>query len=154
MSSVAPAPLLAVGHVGINVTDLDRSVAFYTAALGMRVASLGDDKGRRFAFLARDAKMMLTLWEQADGQFDSERAGLHHLSFEVEDIDAVRTAELAVAAAGGRFVHDGVVAHREGASSGGIFFLDPDGTRLEIYTPVGATEAPAPSGDAPTCGFF
>ena len=49
---------------------------------------------------------------------------------------------------------DGVVAHGEGAASGGIFFTDPDGIRLEIYAPGGAESAPAPSGAAPTCGFF
>jgi lactoylglutathione lyase len=47
-----------------------------------------------------------------------------------------------------------VVAHREGAASGGIFFHDPDGTRLEISVPTGAEGAPAPNADAPTCGFF
>ena len=47
-----------------------------------------------------------------------------------------------------------MVAHREGGASGGIFFHDPDGTRLEISVPTGAETAPAPSSDAPTCGFF
>ena len=55
---------------------------------------------------------------------------------------------------GTEFAHDGVVAHGEGTSSGGIFFTDPDGTRLEVYAPNGAQSAPAPSGAAPTCGFF
>jgi hypothetical protein len=50
--------------------------------------------------------------------------------------------------------HDGVVAHREGASSGGVFFEDPDGIRLEIFSPTGADTSPAPTTDAPTCGFF
>lgn len=43
--------------------------------------------------------------------------------------------------------------HREGAQSGGIFFEDPDGTRLEIYAKDGASGA-APVTGAPTCGFF
>jgi hypothetical protein len=47
-----------------------------------------------------------------------------------------------------------VVAHGEGVASGGIFFTDPDGIRLEVYAPSGAQSAPAPSGAAPTCGFF
>jgi hypothetical protein len=44
------------------------------------------------------------------------------------------------------------IQRREGAASGGIFFFDPDGIRLEIFTPTGADVAP--SGTAPTCGFF
>ncbi|MEV5257368.1 VOC family protein [Streptomyces anulatus] len=38
--------------------------------------------------------------------------------------------------------------------SGGIFFSDPDGIRLEIYAPTGADPADAPTSGAPTCGFF
>ena len=39
-------------------------------------------------------------------------------------------------------------------SSGGVYFTDPDGIRLEIYAPTGAEIAPAPTKTAPTCGFF
>jgi lactoylglutathione lyase len=49
--------------------------------------------------------------------------------------------------------HDGVVAHAEGSASGGVFFTDPDGIRLEIYAPTGS-EGHAPHQDGPTCGFF
>jgi hypothetical protein len=52
------------------------------------------------------------------------------------------------------FLYDGIVPHAESAASGGIFFTDPDGTRLEIYAPSGAEGGEAPSGAAPTCGFF
>lgn len=62
--------------------------------------------------------------------------------------------EAALKELGVTFAHDGVVAHGEGAASGGIFFTDLDGIRLEIYAPGGAESAPAPSGTAPTCGFF
>jgi hypothetical protein len=55
---------------------------------------------------------------------------------------------------GAPFAHDGVVAHREGAASGGIFFSDPDGIRLEVYSPAGAAGRTAPVPGAPSCGFF
>jgi hypothetical protein len=54
---------------------------------------------------------------------------------------------------GADFAYDGVVPHGEGAASGGIFFTDPDGTRLEVFAPEGAT-GHAPAADGPTCGFF
>jgi hypothetical protein len=50
--------------------------------------------------------------------------------------------------------HDGIVPHGEGQSSGGIFFEDPDGIRLEIYTATGADAHQAAPSAAPTCGFF
>jgi catechol 2,3-dioxygenase-like lactoylglutathione lyase family enzyme len=144
----------ATGHVGINVTDLDRSRRFYQQVFGWEVQAEGGEDGRRFAFLGDDRALLVTLWQQSEGRFDAARPGLHHLSFQVADMDAVRTAEARVRELGATVFHDGVVAHREGAGSGGIFFEDPDGTRLEIYAPAGAEDRPAPSGEAPTCGFF
>jgi len=57
-------------------------------------------------------------------------------------------------ARGATFAYDGIVAHGEGAQSGGIFFEDPDGTRLEIYAANAGTAVNAPVSGAPTCGFF
>jgi catechol 2,3-dioxygenase-like lactoylglutathione lyase family enzyme len=142
------------GHIALNVTDLARSTAFYRTVFGFDVVGERTDGDRRFAFLGQDGTLVLTLWEQSAGTFATDHPGLHHLSFEVAGIDAVRRAETVLKGLGVEFAHDGVVAHREGASSGGVFFTDPDGIRLEIYTPTGAESAPAPTADAPTCGFF
>src|SRR5918992_184284 len=135
-----PSTVFATGHVGLNVSDLERSRDFYGAVFGLAVQYESSDESKRYAFLG-------------DGDFDAGRPGLHHLSFEVPDIDDVRAAEERVRAAGGRLHHGGIVPHAEGRSSGGIFFEDPDGIRLEIYTGSGA-EGHAPTGAAPTCGFF
>ncbi|MER5965889.1 VOC family protein [Streptomyces sp. NPDC002057] len=145
---------LTTHHVGLNVTDLDRSLTFYGDVLGFETLGRGAEGESRFAFLGRDGRLVLTLWQQADTAYAPGRAGLHHLAFEAESLDHVRAAEAALTARGATFAHEGVVAHHEGAASGGIFFHDPDGTRLEISVPKGAEGAEAPSGSAPTCGFF
>ncbi|BDT98680.1 VOC family protein [Nocardia sputorum] len=153
MTTVA-APQLATGHVGLNVSDLDRSVDFYRRALGFEQLAASTDAQRRWAFLGADGKLVVTLWEQSDGAFSTDTPGLHHLSFQVDSIDQVRAVERVLRELSVAFAHDGVVAHGEGVASGGIFFSDPDGIRLEVYAPSGAETAPAPSGAAPTCGFF
>jgi catechol 2,3-dioxygenase-like lactoylglutathione lyase family enzyme len=139
----------ATGHVGLNVADLDRSVGFYGAIFGFDIPGRGDG----YAFLGDDDRLVLTLWQQSEGDFATDRPGLHHLSFEVDSIEAVRAAEERVREAGLTLHHDGIVPHGEGATSGGIFFEDPDGIRLEIFTGAGV-HGTAPSGAAPTCGFF
>lgn len=153
--TTAIAPQLATGHIGLNVSDLDRSVDFYRRAFGFEqlAASAADDE-KRWAFLGANGKLVLTLWQQSDGVFSTETPGLHHLSFQVDTIEQVRSIEGLLRELSVSFAHDGVVAHGEGVASGGIFFVDPDGIRLEIYAPTGAESAPAPSGAAPTCGFF
>ncbi|MFF9894778.1 VOC family protein [Streptomyces longispororuber] len=154
MTAISAPP---TGHVGLNVTDLDRSLGFYRDVLGFEVIGEGgadDAPDRRFAFLGRAGTLTLALWQQAGGAYDSGRAGLHHLSFEVDSLAAVQEYERELRAHGVEFAYDGVVPHAEGAASGGVFFHDPDGTRLEIYTRAGAGAGTAPSGPAPTCGFF
>lgn len=145
---------LQTGHVGLNVTDLDRSVAFYTRVFGFDVAAEGKEEGRRFAFLGHEGTLLVTLWQQSSDGARTDLAGLHHLSFQVESIEEVEAAEHVLRGLGADFAYDGVVPHGEGAASGGIFFMDPDGIRLEIYAPSGAETATAPTSGAPTCGFF
>lgn len=57
---------LQTGHVGLNVTDLDRSVAFYKAVFEFEVVAEGKEDDRRFAFLGRDGKLLVTLWQQSE----------------------------------------------------------------------------------------
>jgi lactoylglutathione lyase len=146
----APAP----GHIGLNVSRLDRSIDFYRAVFGFDLLRRSDGAGRAFAFLGCGGAVVLTLWQQSDGAFAADRAGLHHLAFTVESLEDVRAAEGRVRALGARVHHDGIVAHTEGGDSGGLFFEDPDGIRLEIFAPRGLAGAPAPHTDGPTCGFF
>lgn len=145
---------LDTGHVGLNVTDLARSTRFYREVLGLDLAGESGAAGREYAFLSRDGRLLLTLWRQSEGTAATDRPGLHHLAFQVESIEQVRAAEERLRALGAVIHHDGIVPHREGGASGGVFFEDPDGIRLEIYAPSGADGRPAPHADAPTCGFF
>ncbi|MYR34585.1 VOC family protein [Nocardiopsis alba] len=150
MTRIAPR----TGHVGLNVTDIERSRDFYTRVFGFDVLGEGKEEGREYAFLGSDGQLILTLWKQSGEAFRKDTAGLHHLSFQVEAVEEVRRAEADLREIAVDFAYDGVVPHGEGAASGGIFFHDPDGIRLEIYAPTGADEAAAPVAAAPTCGFF
>ncbi|MGW5970827.1 VOC family protein [Streptomyces sp. NPDC055186] len=151
---MSKAQQLQTGHVGLNVTDLERSLAFYREVFDFEVMGEGKEDDRRWAFLGREGRLLVTLWQQSQGAFDTGRPGLHHLSFQVETIDEVNATAEVLRGLGAEFAYEGVVPHGEGATSGGIFFTDPDGIRLEIYAPTGADPAAAPTAAAPTCGFF
>lgn len=150
----AVATRFTTGHVGLNVSDLRRSKRFYQQVFGFDVLAESAEGGREFAFLSQGKTIVLTLWRQSDGSFAKDRPGLHHLSFQVDSIDEVRAAEQRLRELGAVIHHGGIVAHREGADSGGVFFEDPDGIRLEIFAPTAGSEGAAPHGEAPTCGFF
>ena len=153
MPTKTPKTRVTTGHAGLNVTDLARSKDFYVNVLGLEVMSESDAQGRRFAFFTDGQRLVLSVWEQSDGRFDSSRPGLHHLAFEVESVEKVRQAEHRIRSLGAVLLYDGIVAHSEGAMSGGIFFEDPDGTRLEIFSFDAGKGRRAPSGSEPTCGF-
>ncbi|MDT0393540.1 MULTISPECIES: VOC family protein [Streptomyces] len=152
-TSWSPATLKA-GHIGLSVTDLDRSLPFYARVFGFETLAEGKEDTRRWAFLGRGDDLVVTLWQQSEDGFATGTAGLHHLSFQVDTLDELAATEAVLRELDTDFVHDGVTAHAEGAASGGIFFRDPDGIRLEVYVPTGAQGAPAPAGQEPTCGFF
>lgn len=157
MTATTATPTLTAvqtGHVALNVTNIERSQAFYERLLGLSVANEGSDATQRWVFLGRDGNLMLTLFQQSTGSFSTSTPGLHHLSFQVENMEQVHAAEAIAHELDAPFFHESVVAHSEGSHSGGIFFADPDGIRLEVFAPTGAENAPAPSGEAPTCGFF
>jgi catechol-2,3-dioxygenase len=153
MSTQIPTPF-TTGHIGLNVRDLARSARFYQDVFGFDLAGESNDKDRAFAFLAQNNAVVLTLWQQSDGPFTANKAGLHHLAFQVDSIEQVREAERRIRQLGIAIHYGGVTAHAEGADSGGVYFDDPDGIRLEIFAPTGASQSPAPKSGAPACGFF
>jgi lactoylglutathione lyase len=146
--------VFTTGHIGLNVSDLTRARDFYQQAFGFEVLGESSEDGKAFAFLGHGSDIVLTLWRQSTGAFAKDRPGLHHLSFRVDAIEDVRAVEQRVRRLGVRIHHGGIVPHAEGRASGGLFFEDPDGIRLEVFSATGAEDNPAPHGTAPTCGFF
>lgn len=144
---------LEVGHIGLNVKKIDRSTRFYRDIFGYELIGESHDNGNHFVFLGKDAQVKLTLWQQSSEEFNKTTSGLHHLAFQVDSIEQVESLQRTLKELGVKFIYDEIVPHAEGAQSGGIFFEDPDGIRLEVYALTGAQKYAVPS-DAPSCGFF
>jgi catechol 2,3-dioxygenase-like lactoylglutathione lyase family enzyme len=154
MTSTQVSTQYTTGHIGLNVSNLARSKRFYQDVFGFDLAGESNDGDRAFAFLTQNNLVVLTLWQQSKGIFAADRPGLHHLSFQVNSIDQVKEAEQQLRKLGVVIHYDGVTAHAEGAQSGGVYFDDPDGIRLEIFAATGADQISAPKSGAPACGLF
>ena len=139
---------VAFSHIGICVSDLERSVRFYREALGFEVVqehAVGtefatlmelDDVKLRSCFLRRDGVSIELLYFDEPGHCGDavrrpmNRVGITHLSVRVDDVDAVAEA---VARAGGA-VHTGTRT-TFGPGSDALDFVyctDPDGVRVEL----------------------
>src|SRR5262249_61581522 len=98
------AGALATAHVGLNVTDLKRSVVFYRQVFGFDLLRQSESEGRRVGFFGSGTNLVLALWQQRDGKIEKRRSGLHHLSFQVARVQEIKRAEARVGSKGGRIV--------------------------------------------------
>jgi lactoylglutathione lyase len=119
-------------YVGIRVTDLQRSINFYTRVLGMQVVGRGkveQTKGETVGLQSEKDGFILELNYYAESSPHCTKyavgEGLDHLAFKVDDLDkALEEARLA----GYRTIlkmktEDGRWAYIE----------DPDGIWIELY---------------------
>lgn len=129
---MAPPTTLGAHHLRLTVSDLERSLRFYTDVLGFE---LRVRFGPHSVFL-HDGTMGLGLntpWHaisEAEQHFDEARVGLDHVSFKVAGADEVQKAAEHLDACG--------VARSEvkpGRIPGSVLvvFRDPDNIQLEYY---------------------
>ncbi len=120
-------------HVSVRTSDMDRSIAFYTELLGMTFVRSKQipQWDAAIAFLESDNGNLLELmWYRDQKQFEvpeHENAVFDHISFAVEDVDAViqacRRREVTIVDEPFRLTPEG---------SKLAFIEDPDGTRIEL----------------------
>jgi lactoylglutathione lyase len=123
---------IALGNIGLNVSDLDISEAFYQEVFGLRVVEESLQLPRRFASMARGGKTVLTLWEHTGSQLEQCSRGLHHLTFEADSLEEVtRTNGILDNLGACWFEAEGL--HKEGSGTAALYFADPDGNRIKLY---------------------
>jgi methylmalonyl-CoA/ethylmalonyl-CoA epimerase len=116
-----------IAHIGIAVRSIEEILPFYRDVLGMPEAELDDADGARIAGLAAGESLVELLEAQSEsspiGRFVAKRgAGIHHVCFAVDDIDAALDR---CRAAGVRLIDE---TPRIGAEGKRIAFLHPSST--------------------------
>jgi len=123
-------------HCMVRVRDLERSLAFYEAALGLTVADQYDFDGFTLVYLSNAEsgfELELTVNRGQDAPYDLG-TGYGHLAFCVDDIHAERQR------LDGLGLSPGEVKSLEhgGATLATFFFVeDPDGYRIEVLQRAG-----------------
>jgi len=122
--------LRKIGHVVLNVSDLDAALRFYTEVLGLLVSDRYPDSmvpgGMVFLRCNTDHHGVALV----GGAPPLERSSLNHFAFEVGTADEVFRARTWLRAHGVPIVFEG---RRRAGCQLAVEFQDPDGNNLEIY---------------------
>ena len=122
-------PRASIGHVHLKVSNLERSLAFYTGVLGFQIT---ERYGESAAFVSAGGyhhHIGLNTWESRNGAPPPPGStGLYHFAIRYPDRAALARAVKRVVDAGVR---------PEGASDHGVseavYLRDPDGNGIELY---------------------
>ena len=134
-----------VGHVGILVSDFERSFKFYTEVMGCTLTNRRKaENGTETAFLRFEDMHHDFVISSAPKDVDVTSAGqrerlIQQIAFEVENRDEFLKALAHLHSKGVELIN-GPLVHgiEEGGNLGGsgsrsFYFNDPDGNRLEIF---------------------
>lgn len=125
--------VLALDHIDLTATDLERSTRFYDLVLG----ALGFSRVEHPSYVAfSNGRMNIGLRQAGDAHkatsFDRYRAGLHHIALRAKsraDVDELHELllehEIPVLDAPAEYPQYGPDYHA-------VFFADPDGIKLEL----------------------
>ena len=125
-----PFELRKLGHVVLNVTDLEASVRFYTEVLGLQVSDRYPGTmvpgGMVFMRVSTDHHGVALV----GGASQLDKTTLNHFAFEVGSPDEVFRARAWLRERGVPIVFEG---RRRAGCQLAVEFRDPDGNNLEIY---------------------
>ena len=139
-AAAPPLPAsLRLGAVHLTVSDLDRSVAWYQRALGLRVHS----HGAPTAALGDGAETVVVLHEDPQARPAGRHAGLYHYALLYPGREELARAALRLAAT--QTPIDGASDHRTHEA---IYLSDPDGNGIELAADRERTEWPRDLGYA------
>jgi catechol 2,3-dioxygenase-like lactoylglutathione lyase family enzyme len=138
---------MRIQHVGLVVSDVDRSRRFYAEALGLEEVPRPPNftfEGAWFRFGGTELHLLSEAHAtggagQPDPGAGAERGMTHHLAFEVDDLDAARER----LATNGIGLEGGPMPRGDGYVQ--VFFLDPDGHVLELFQWTGDDQSDAPA---------
>ncbi len=122
-------PKVSIGHVHLKVSDLERSVTFYTEVLGFEIITR---MGNSAVFLSAGGyhhHIALNTWDSKGGHAPSaSNTGLYHFAILMPDRKGLAAIIKRLNE------HDWPI---EGASDHGVsesvYLRDPDGNGIEIY---------------------
>lgn len=121
--------VMGIDHAAISVRDLDASLKFYTEVLGLRVSLRENQKPGSEYFLDCGTSLIGLIQGDPAGEkhlLQDAGFGGNHVSFRVKTAEFDAAVELLKAK------NVTVTFQKKREKSWSVYFLDPDGNKLEI----------------------
>jgi catechol 2,3-dioxygenase len=125
-----------IGHVVLNVRDVERSTKFYRDVVGFQVSRFRPDGSGAF-LTCGIIHHNLALFKAPEGAQAIQRGGigLNHFAFKVANYQGLQEAHKRLVEAEATIDH--IVDHGMTRS---VYFMDPDGIEMELFCDTYATE--------------
>lgn len=125
--------LIGFEHIGMTVSDMDRTIAFYCDLLGLRLALRKQNTDSELVFLDAGGGMLeIVAPASGAGRFRDvpiTEAGMRHLTLAYDNVDAMVEQ---LAAAGVEIAETPRDAHNREMIKRVAFVRDPDGILVEL----------------------
>ena len=121
-----------IDHIQLDVADLEESIDFYSKVFGFELIEIGVRATTRWAIVGNKANIFLCMHEFAAGRgVENQGLEITHFGLIVKDFDntleKLRNHNV-------KLFYDHLVEYH---SSRSIYFLDPNGYKLEISERIG-----------------
>jgi catechol 2,3-dioxygenase-like lactoylglutathione lyase family enzyme len=130
--AMKPIQIKSIDHIQMTVGDLEENIEFYSKVFGFEIKETGLRAGIRWAIIGNESRIFLCMHEDVEGKGkENEGLKISHFGLIVEDFENVlnRLKEFNVPLFYDHFV--------EYHSSRSVYFLDPNGYKLEISECIG-----------------
>jgi catechol 2,3-dioxygenase-like lactoylglutathione lyase family enzyme len=128
--------ITAMDHIVLNVTDIDRSLAFYTKVLGLEPERLEEFQQGKVPFpsIRISPETVIDLFPLKPGETLARGQGVLNLNHFTMVVDAAEFGSFQEHLTGNGVPIQEGPGRRWGARGYGmsVYFLDPDGNRIEV----------------------
>lgn len=116
-----------LGHLVLNVSDLEASIDFYTKAIGLEVVARGTDGSIAFLSLGQQHHDLALVQRATGARPEPDQPGLVHMAWRLDHFAALQAAHAELADAG---IALEPIQHN---ITNSLYMRDPDGHVVELY---------------------
>lgn len=116
-----------LGHIVLNVSDIDASLDFYSKVVGLEVVTRNEERKIAFMSLGEQHHDLALIQRGGSDKADPIQPGLVHFAWRVADFPALQAAHEELSAAG---IKIEPIQHN---ITNSLYIPDPDGHLVELF---------------------